>query len=135
MLQNHNRTNPTRTTSGTWLQFGFKWGNVEFHTPPRPLCWTPTAKRPRSREESGSGSKAAFALGRTASTPPRPGPLPSPVQIAAAASQQDPGPPLVFGLCLHQQWPDILSLQTAEADVGMEILLVHFTAEELSHEA
>lgn len=50
--------------------------------------------------------------------------------IAAAASQQDPGLSLVFGLCLHQQWPNILSLQTAEADVGMEILLVHFTAEE-----
>lgn len=80
-------------------------------------------------------SQAAFALGWMASTLPSLGALPSPVVIAAAASQQDPGLLLVFGLCPHQQWPNVLSLQTAEADVGMEILLVHFTAEELSHEA
>lgn len=101
----------------------------------RAAGWTPTAKRPRRGEESGSWSKAAFALGWMASTLPSLGPQPSPVPTAAAVSQQEPGLSLGFGLCLHQQQPNILSLQTAEADVGMEILLVHFTAEELSHEA
>lgn len=67
--------------------------------------------------------------------PAKSGTTAKPSASPAAASQQYPGLALVFGLCLHQQWPNTLSLQMAEADVGMEISLVHFTAEELSHEA
>lgn len=135
VLQNHNWTKPTQKPVGpgsSLVLTGAMWNSTLLL---RAVGWTPTAGRPRRGEETGSWSKAAFALGRMASTLPSLGPMPSPVPIAAAASQQDPGPLLVFGLCLHHQWPNILSLQTAEADVWMEILLVHFTAEELSHEA
>lgn len=135
MLQNHNWTNPTQKPVGPGSSSALTGAMWNSKLLVRAVSWTAIAERPRRGEESGSWSKAAFALGRMASTLPSLGLLPSPVAIAAAASQQDPGPLLVFGLCLHQKWPNILSLQTAEADVRMEILLVHFTAEELSHEA
>lgn len=102
-------------------------------TLPCAVSWAPTAER---GEESGSGtSPSALALAWMASALPSLGAVPRPVLGAAAASQHYPGLPLLFGLCLHQQRPNNLSLQMAEADVGMEMLLVHFTAEELSHEA
>lgn len=136
VLHNHKRTSPTRKPVGpgsSLVLTGAMWNSTLLL---RAVGWTPTAKKPRRGEEPGSWSKAAFALGRMASTLPSLGPLPSPVPRTAAASQQDPGGcRWFFGLCLHQQWPNILSLQTAKADVGMEMLLVLFTAEELSHEA